>query len=426
MAEDVLTVRGPLDPLTGGTLTTEDQAYVLTASDERLTTGWPTWHSRYSDPIDPPFDGVLTFSGDATIYDLNPVPIHPFKGPFVLGLAGHIDNVVSEHRGTFEDFAIFEWDVAGNYLADDPIDAHVQADNAGAISGSGNISSAWTRHYRVLYPPKTARYIVPKIVTGSIGVNKGLYLDAFQMEMLDVNDSPAPTTWVPPRHIHARVQPTRLNYSTNPSFTVSAANLSKAASVTLTRDPTKAYTGQAALKIEVATPGAPVWVRENSVLDISEGEYLAVSFRSYADVTLSGSYQILLRWLTKTDVPVGLAYGSTIHNRTGIDWDLQSVVARAPAGTDQAYVDLVYSATAPAVADTFWIDAVLIEKAAQVGTYFDGSSGADYLWQQGGTPGLTRSYYYADRVKRHYILERTLRENVPLGVSIADPEYGQG
>src|SRR5437773_5979599 len=132
MAEDIVQVRGPLDPFTAGSLTVEDQAYVLTASEERIITGWPTWHPRYIDPIDAPFDRVLTWSGHALIYDLNPVLVHPFKRPFVLGSTGHISNILSEHRGTFEDFAIFDWDTAGNYLADDPVDANVRADTAGA------------------------------------------------------------------------------------------------------------------------------------------------------------------------------------------------------------------------------------------------------------------------------------------------------
>lgn len=426
MAEDILTARGPLDSMSAGTLTPEDQAYVLTASRERLTTGWPTWHERYADPIDPPYDDVLDWSGSALIYDLNPVAIHPHKGPFVLGLKGHIDNLVSEHRGTFEDFALFEWDEAGNYLGDDPVGAHVLADNAGATSGVGNAVSAWTRHYRVFYPPKNARYIVPKVVTGSIGAGKGLYLDAFQMEMLDVNDPATPTTWVPPRHIQVRVRPTRLNYSTNPSFTVSAANLTTAGPVTLTRDTTKSYQGQAALKVEIGTASAPARVREDSAVEITEGEWLAVSFRTSVEATLACTYQARIVWMTKAGTPVDVVSGGAIHQSTGNNWDLQSVVARAPAGTDEAYVDLVYSGSAPSSDDAFWLDAVLIEKASQVGEYFDGASGADYLWQQNGIPGLTRSYYYQDRVKRHYILERTLRENVPIGVSIAEPEYAKG
>jgi hypothetical protein len=66
---------------------------------------------------------------------------------------------------------------------------------------------------------------------------------------------------------------------------------------------------------------------------------------------------------------------------------------------------------------------ILVEEGTEVGDYFDGNSGDDYLWEQGGTPGATRSYYYPDRTVRHEILTRTLAENVALGIPVADPVY---
>jgi len=425
MADDILIARGPADGFNGGSLTAQDQAIVLTASRERLLTGWPDWHFRATDPIDAPFNGYLNWSGSALIYDGNPVLVHPLKGPFVLGQAGYISNVVSEHRGTFEDFAIFEWDVAAPYLGDDPVEANVRADNAGVTSGSGNITSAWTRHYRVLYPPKKARYAVPKISTGNIGASKGLYLDGFQFETLDINDDPAPSAWVPPRHIRVRVRPTRLNYSTNPSFVVSTAGIGYDGAVTLTRDTGFAWTGQASLKVVVGTATAPVRVGEDQDIDVVSGEDFAISFYCYVPATLSGSYRVMVRFYTIAGVLVGTEYGSTLHDRTQVGWDRQSLVTRVPQGAHLAQVSFVSSETAPTSTDTFYLDGVLIEKVAVIRPYFDGSFGEDYLWKQGGTPGLTHSYWYEDRVKRHYILERTLRENVPLGVSISDPEYGE-
>jgi hypothetical protein len=66
---------------------------------------------------------------------------------------------------------------------------------------------------------------------------------------------------------------------------------------------------------------------------------------------------------------------------------------------------------------------ILVEEGTVLGNYFDGGSGPDYLWEQGGTPGATRSYYYPDREMRHYVLVRTLRENVPMGMLVEDPVY---
>lgn len=67
---------------------------------------------------------------------------------------------------------------------------------------------------------------------------------------------------------------------------------------------------------------------------------------------------------------------------------------------------------------------ILVEEGSILRDYFDGDSGgADYLWEQGGTPGSTRSYYYQDREARNYILIRLLQENVPLGMTVGQPEY---
>lgn len=66
---------------------------------------------------------------------------------------------------------------------------------------------------------------------------------------------------------------------------------------------------------------------------------------------------------------------------------------------------------------------ILVEEGTTLGDYFDGNSGPDYLWEQGGTPGEARSYYYPDRSARHYILVRTLQENVALGMVVEDPVY---
>jgi hypothetical protein len=66
---------------------------------------------------------------------------------------------------------------------------------------------------------------------------------------------------------------------------------------------------------------------------------------------------------------------------------------------------------------------IMVEEGSTPGDYFDGDSGPDYLWEQGGTPGSARSYYYPDRTSRHYILVRTLQENVALGMTVEDPVY---
>lgn len=66
---------------------------------------------------------------------------------------------------------------------------------------------------------------------------------------------------------------------------------------------------------------------------------------------------------------------------------------------------------------------ILVEEGTTLRDYFDGNSGADYLWEQGGVAGSTRSYYYPDRLMRHAVLVRNLAENVALGMTVETPQY---
>lgn len=66
---------------------------------------------------------------------------------------------------------------------------------------------------------------------------------------------------------------------------------------------------------------------------------------------------------------------------------------------------------------------ILVEKGDTVWDFFDGTYGENYLWEQGGIPHQTRSYFYEDRIKRNYLLKKILKDNVPIGIEIADPEF---
>jgi hypothetical protein len=71
----------------------------------------------------------------------------------------------------------------------------------------------------------------------------------------------------------------------------------------------------------------------------------------------------------------------------------------------------------------FWFDGILVEEGAAVRPYFDGSMGADYLWEASGTANLTRSYYYENYTERSYLIRTLLDENTPLGITSSVPQY---
>lgn len=71
--------------------------------------------------------------------------------------------------------------------------------------------------------------------------------------------------------------------------------------------------------------------------------------------------------------------------------------------------------TSPA---TFNLNRAMITTGSTLIDYFDGNSGSDYLWENGGTPQASRSYYYPGRTQRNAVLIRNLEENLPLGISL--------
>lgn len=156
------------------------EATVLTATRDYQVTGWPSWHYRGGGdgsqgvlvPLMARFQGLLEFSGSAGVYDLNPIPIFPQGGGVdALGRAGTVD-LVSELRGTFSDFAIWDGD-------DDPAD-FINLTYTDGTSGVGGLGTAWTKHSRSFTVPRRARYIVPQIGLSGLGLDKSVYLDAFQ------------------------------------------------------------------------------------------------------------------------------------------------------------------------------------------------------------------------------------------------------
>lgn len=107
-----------------------------------------------------------------------------------------------EPLGAFEDFTIYPEGQS------DPVTGFVLADNSGTLTGLGQ---TWSRHYRVLVPPKGARYAVPHIQFGSVPVGVTQYLDAHMLEVVQIGQT-LPSPFMSARSIKAKVRPTRLNY----------------------------------------------------------------------------------------------------------------------------------------------------------------------------------------------------------------------
>lgn len=342
-----------------GAFATAPVAVVLTVTRDQLLFGTRSATA--------PFDGAIEFkSGSAKIYDLNPVSIRPLSGKLVLGEAGSA-TFVSSPAGTFADFAIYK-----DGSTDPLTQGHVQVGNNGASTGA--VGQPWSRHYRIFYPPRGARFVVPHFRVRNTPASTSQYFDAFQAEVL-TKDATSVSAYDSPRSIRPVVNPTRLNFSRNPRG--EAGNTTSWTGVTINASGGFNSNGIATHTLTGLTPNIAY----------------VVSAWVWGDVSLEGEINV-----SETDGAAKRIWTVIVPGKSTATVTFRS-------------------------GSTYRVDQVLAEVGTVVGDYFDGDSGDEYLWEQNGTPGSCRSYFYEDRTNRHYLLVKTLQENVPMGVSVIDPEY---
>lgn len=340
--------------------------------------------------VSSPFDQTLDFgSGEAKIYGLNPVRVRPLTGSFSLGESGTA-SFVHYHAATFSDFAIHR---TGS--VDPAILGHVVSGNNG--TPTAGVGVAWSRHQRVFYPPKRARFMVPHFQVQNVPVAASQYFDAFQTEVL-TKDATGPSPYESPRSIRPIVKPTRLNLAPHP------------------RRAETEVVGDQTITLDSLIPGK-VYVAS---VDIRPDSHRQNVWLETTGTTLAG--QSLLGITEHDDwYRVWLVFQAWHREE-----DLRIVVAPDFVGTpfgEGPFGEGSFGGTY--YVTPYEYRKVLVEHGNLLRPWFDGDSGEDYLWEQGGIPGEARSYFYEDRIHRHYLLIKTLQENVPIGVSVIDPEYAE-
>lgn len=379
-----------------GTLTTDPVNYVLNRSRLQVAVAGgravgddPNIFGRTPDVlVDPISDGPFAVAsalgntagtrfrrGSIKIYDLSAITLTQ-QGAFLLGR-----NSVFLPRpallGGFEDFAV--WKYAGfpdfQYAADPVtflrLDV-VSTDTAPMVDG-------WNRYHMTFYPPQEARYVVP-VVNGGVPkmmtTNAAQYFDAFQMEVLSPDET-GPSDYRSPRRLLVNVRPTRLNYSTDPRGTGT-----------------------------IGTTTADIWSGVTAAL--TGLDCAATGYHRVSDLVPGNTYT------ASAEVS-----GPAAISLNGGGYAAKGRIYTTFVATSDVEI-LTFSS-----AEAFTIDKVMVTDGTAYYDYFDGDSGPDYLWEQDGTPGLCRSYYYQDRTTRHPILKRTLAENAPLGIEVVEPEYAK-
>jgi hypothetical protein len=353
---------------------------------------------------------VVSFTrGTADIYDLGPTLIGPVSGALDVGIGGGIALWVGGDLASVTDFAFYP------ATESDPAMAIAVADNNGTVSGA--VGAAWSRHFMTLYAPtdsaawKRAAYAAVGLVYKAVPAGGLQYLDDVQWEIAPVSSN-VPQAYSPARSIDVRVRPTRLNHATNPSFEEDLTDWTVAGG-TLTRITTDAAVGTACCQAS----------------DLDAGDFVAHVVKSLVPGR-SYTASIYLRSMDGGDAGIevrGDSSGTVVGSMT---WQ---TAPRGDAGSpDWRRVWVAFTALASAAtvvvrslgSTTVLLDGLLVEEGNGLGDYFDGDSGSpDYVWELDATPGKARSYYYRNKIERHYALGKTLNENVAQGLFVGDPEY---
>jgi hypothetical protein len=266
-----------------------------------------------------------------------------------------------------------------------------------------------------------------------------------QAEVLPITGStPAPTAYQLPKQINTIVHPNRLNFCPNPSIEVSSSGWSGFATGTVARDATVSVgdviefddfqftSGTASLKVTVNAAGDGCQITIPNL--ITGDEYILSAYikagpgltnvivecgnGSAACVDIGDPYGTGGPY---SDIP----YGGVPANAADLDttvWFRPNFTFTASSPT-QTFTIISSSGADVSYPAHFWVDAVLIEAGQLLSFYFDGDFGTNYFWEDGGTPGLTRSYYYDQFAVKQQAFLNTLAAHVPLGISYAQPVY---
>lgn len=373
--------------------------------------------------------GGMALEGIARIIDQGEV--FTFGDSGGMQLDGSVTLTVTDPIGVLDDFGIWE-------LTDlDPAMTYVGWNNANTSTGRTGYNRVWGSFYPPLdYPVSDGTLAWPRaaymalgfeFVSVAAGAAQNITNSQVEMSPLagtsGLDSTPAPSAYDTPRAIHTIVKPTRLNFVPNPSFEISTAGWSTFGS-TLSRDATKSFgiigafdgteftSGTASGKVAVASGTGGISI---SISNLIQGD--TYTFSAYVqpgagvdDILVNGSGGQSASFAGAGDLNISTWYRPSmqfIATASTVTIFIQGV----PAG------DVSYPFN-------FWVDAVLCEAGELVGSYFDGDfEDNEYGWETGGTPGLTRSYYYQSLVVGQSVVNDILTRHTPLGITAADPEY---
>jgi hypothetical protein len=331
-------------------------------------------------------------------------------------------------------------------------------------SGTDSGQLGYTRPYAMVVPPldypvSNGQYAWRRAAYCAVGFSWASVPTGVQQVLTDVQLEYArtapgvatlPSAYQHPRQLQVIVKPNRLNYITNPSFAVNTTGWSGiGGSETLAQDSTQYPVNLATydnISYDAGTQSCRVTL--NGVND--SGIQISVPYLIPGDVYTAscyvlpgtqigdilvqceGAYQDLAQLIQPQYAYGGVneGYGDGPYGGIGAansalptgTWTRVSFSFTATSDTGLFQIQAI-PVTGTILPVTFWAAAVLLEPGDILMSYFDGNSGSDALWESGGQPGLSRSYYYNQYEYGQGIVTTALNSNTPLGISYAVPLY---
>jgi hypothetical protein len=368
----------------------------------------------------PEIDGEVAVTGQLLITIPRPQPLLPLAGQITI--QGTLTGSVRQPSGAFKDFAHYP------FSGVDPAMAMIGV-TSGALSSAA--TGSYSRPYAAFTAPadypvsgggyawKRAAYAAVGFKFTSMTAGKHQILDAVQLESLPLGAT-GPTAYQTARSLNVVVKPTRLNYATNPNMESGITGYSVVSSATLAADPF-CWRGAQALKVTVPTNPAADSGTSFSIPGLVPGRRYTMSAR----VAIAQDCGTVYPWCNSSNGTLvsRVNFTQAVPDPANRRWRTVHMTFDAKATTVSVGINVTKSSMPAGKTSIFWADAVLVEEGSSVRPYFDGSMGADYLWEAAGTTNLTRSYFYENRVERGYLVQTLLDENTPLGISAAAPRY---
>jgi hypothetical protein len=370
----------------------------------------------------------------------------------IMGGGFFLSVVVISPLGGVNNFAVWETGVDP-----DPAQSLIMQNNAGTHDGQ----TGYTQIYGMFTPPiaepnstgentwQAAAFMAVGFEVASqgefaSGTPNAVNFTNVQVEKMDYSPAltPAPTSYILPRSLSTIVKPTQQNLVTNPSFEVSLAGwnaFGTGASISLDTVDSfngEGQSGRCTVTSDTVGAGAGMYI---SVSDLIVGDiYTATAFVA----AFSDNIQDIFLNVGALGASAGdngsPLYGGDPTNPGYGDGPYGGVTATTVPMTEAVWFEIPLSFTALAstiqlsfdalaVAGTtgnlvFNVDAVMVQPGETVFPFADGDTDG-WEWELGGTPGLSRSYFYERQQVAAQAVTQVLAQHIPLGLTAFEPEF---